>query len=105
MSVPYLTVFALTAGSDEFEAVYAHLLTQSDLFRMLSEDLGLRVSQWTAKGECVGDILHKYAGMMRSSMTYQFNAELDFAMIDSWRRDHEHHEGDPQKLAAARSRK
>lgn len=109
--------------SDEFESLYTHVTTVCDLHRQLSEDLDRRIAEWTKSGECVwhfprrfvwvsqffwlkvGDLLKRYAGMLRSVMSHHFSAErevrknatcscdaltLDLKLLSTWRRDHIH---------------
>ncbi len=59
-----------------------------DLHRQLRQELDARVTQWVKGGECVGDVMVRFAPLIRAA--HRLSPDQQFVTINSWRTKHAH---------------
>jgi hypothetical protein len=78
---------ATLVEANELAALLDKLSSLLEVHRRLRLELDSRVAQWVKGGECIGDVLLRFAPMLRAAHRW---TSQDFALVNGWRTNHPH---------------
>ena len=73
-----------------FQELRKYLIAMERLSKELSHKLNEKLLHWTKCGECVGELMWKFADSLKSQCKYEFNSEHEWYIVNAWKTNHPH---------------